>query len=254
MRDVVDRGVAAGTFSVDDSADTTLALLSMVVDVARWYSPTIRRRRPRSARRTPPSRFDSWAPATERSTGHQGSLGAPGPGAELRAVRRRAPSALRHRVRVGRPGVRPRARHGSRPLPPPDLLTHGDVETVDRDRSRHRALRLRSRRVDDLPQRHRARAAPTRRRLPGPDHRTVRKRSRSPPYGGAFADVVPHLTLDAVSSDGSGTVSEESTRRAVAPWTPAACRATRLDLAWYEPHGCRVLRSWRLGGGPAAPA
>jgi len=43
VRDVLDRGVADGTFSVDDSADTALALLSIVVDVARWYSPTIRR-------------------------------------------------------------------------------------------------------------------------------------------------------------------------------------------------------------------
>jgi AcrR family transcriptional regulator len=43
VRDVLDRGVADGTFSVDDSADTALALLSIVVDVARWYSTTIRR-------------------------------------------------------------------------------------------------------------------------------------------------------------------------------------------------------------------
>ena len=43
VRHVLDRGVADGTFSVDDSADTALALLSIVVDVARWYSPTIRR-------------------------------------------------------------------------------------------------------------------------------------------------------------------------------------------------------------------
>ena len=43
VRDVLDRGVADGTFTVDDSADTALALLSIVVDVARWYSPTIRR-------------------------------------------------------------------------------------------------------------------------------------------------------------------------------------------------------------------
>ena len=43
VRDVLDRGVADGSFSVDDSADTALALLSIVVDVARWYSPTIRR-------------------------------------------------------------------------------------------------------------------------------------------------------------------------------------------------------------------
>jgi AcrR family transcriptional regulator len=43
VRDVLDRGVADGTFAVDDSADTALALLSIAVDVARWYSPTIKR-------------------------------------------------------------------------------------------------------------------------------------------------------------------------------------------------------------------
>ena len=43
VREVLDRGVTDGTFTVDDSADTALALLSIVVDVARWYSPTIRR-------------------------------------------------------------------------------------------------------------------------------------------------------------------------------------------------------------------
>jgi AcrR family transcriptional regulator len=43
VRGVLDRGVADGAFTVDDSADTALALLSIVVDVARWYSPTIRR-------------------------------------------------------------------------------------------------------------------------------------------------------------------------------------------------------------------
>lgn len=43
VRDVLDRGVAAGEFTIDDIGDTALALLSIVVDVARWYSPTIRR-------------------------------------------------------------------------------------------------------------------------------------------------------------------------------------------------------------------
>jgi hypothetical protein len=64
-----------------------------------------------------------------------------------------------------------------------------------------------------------------------------------PPYAGRFGDVVPHLTLDALSDD----VTEESTRRRVAPHLPARCRAERLDLAWYEPGACRVLRSWPLG-------
>jgi hypothetical protein len=65
-----------------------------------------------------------------------------------------------------------------------------------------------------------------------------------PPYAGRFGDVVPHLTLDALSDE----VTERSTRRLVAPHLPARCRAERLDLAWYEPGACRVLRSWRLGG------
>ena len=64
-----------------------------------------------------------------------------------------------------------------------------------------------------------------------------------PPYAGAFPDVVPHLTLDALSAD----VSEASTRRAVAPDLPAHCRAERLDLAWWEPGRCRVMHSWRFG-------
>lgn len=43
IRQVLERGVAAGDFHVDDIGDTALALLSMAVDVARWYSPTIKR-------------------------------------------------------------------------------------------------------------------------------------------------------------------------------------------------------------------
>ena len=140
------------------------------------------------------------------------------------------------------------------PFLPPDLLTQGDVETITEIACATAPFDFVLDRVATFPN-------GVVHLLPRPDDAfraltTALSHAfpQYPPYGGAFADVVPHLTLDAVSSDGSGTVSEESTRRAVAPWTPAACRATRLDLAWYEPHGCRVLRSWRLGGGPAAPA
>lgn len=65
-----------------------------------------------------------------------------------------------------------------------------------------------------------------------------------PPYAGAFDDVVPHLTLDAVSDD----VSEASTARDVGASLPASCRAEELQLAWYEPGSCRVLHSWPLTG------
>lgn len=43
VRGVLEAGVAAGDFDVDDVPDTALALLSIVIDVARWYSPTIKR-------------------------------------------------------------------------------------------------------------------------------------------------------------------------------------------------------------------
>ena len=36
-------GVASGEFSVADVSATSLALLSMAIDVARWYSPEVRR-------------------------------------------------------------------------------------------------------------------------------------------------------------------------------------------------------------------
>ncbi|HEX5968278.1 MAG TPA: 2'-5' RNA ligase family protein [Intrasporangium sp.] len=65
-----------------------------------------------------------------------------------------------------------------------------------------------------------------------------------PPYGGAFPDVRPHLTLDA-RSDG---VTVESTRRLLGSLVPARCRAERLDLAWWGNGTCRVLDSWPLGG------
>ncbi|MFC7489324.1 MULTISPECIES: TetR/AcrR family transcriptional regulator [unclassified Knoellia] len=43
VRGVLTDGVTRGDFEVDDVAGTALALLSMAVDVARWYSPEIRR-------------------------------------------------------------------------------------------------------------------------------------------------------------------------------------------------------------------
>ena len=36
-------GVATGEFEVDDVPVTALALLSMAIDVARWYTPDVRR-------------------------------------------------------------------------------------------------------------------------------------------------------------------------------------------------------------------
>ena len=43
LRQVLIAGRASGDFALDHIANTTLALLSMVVDVARWYTPAIAR-------------------------------------------------------------------------------------------------------------------------------------------------------------------------------------------------------------------
>lgn len=43
VRTVLETGVRTGEFAIDDIGHTALALLSIVVDVSRWYSPTIRR-------------------------------------------------------------------------------------------------------------------------------------------------------------------------------------------------------------------
>jgi len=44
VRAVLRDGVDAGELSVDNIADTALALMSLCIDVARWYSPSITRR------------------------------------------------------------------------------------------------------------------------------------------------------------------------------------------------------------------
>ncbi|MGV1008130.1 MAG: 2'-5' RNA ligase family protein [Dermatophilaceae bacterium] len=66
-----------------------------------------------------------------------------------------------------------------------------------------------------------------------------------PPYAGEFAEVAPHLTLDAV---GAG-VDEGSVRSAVAALVPADCVAEEVRLSWYEPGACQTLTSWPLGPG-----
>lgn len=63
-----------------------------------------------------------------------------------------------------------------------------------------------------------------------------------PPYEGRYGDVAPHLTLD-LRSD---TVTESTTLALLEGVLPARCRATRLDLAWYEPHATGLRRSWPL--------
>lgn len=68
-----------------------------------------------------------------------------------------------------------------------------------------------------------------------------------PPYGGAFAEVVPHLTLDRHSAE----VSVASVRAQLT--LPIRIEIDRLDLQWWDNHDCRLLRSWPLGADAGVP-
>lgn len=68
-----------------------------------------------------------------------------------------------------------------------------------------------------------------------------------PPYGGAFGDVSPHLTLD----HPAGGVTVAEVRHRLAPHLPTTVTPDRLDLQWWANDDCRLLRSWRLGPGQA---
>ncbi|MGN6161781.1 MAG: 2'-5' RNA ligase family protein, partial [Marmoricola sp.] len=65
-----------------------------------------------------------------------------------------------------------------------------------------------------------------------------------PPYGGAFASVVPHLTLDQLSAD----ISVASVRASLGAAIPTLAHADRLDLQWWENDRCHLMGSWSLGG------
>ncbi len=65
-----------------------------------------------------------------------------------------------------------------------------------------------------------------------------------PPYAGAFPDVRPHVTLDALGPD----VTTATVAASVASLLPAQGYADRVQLSWYEPGSCRTLAAWPLGG------
>jgi 2'-5' RNA ligase len=92
--------------------------------------------------------------------------------------------------------------------------------------------------------------------LPEPDaafreltRRLVEAFPDCPPYAGQFPHPVPHLTLD-LRAEGVG---EASTRELLGDLLPCTSRATRLDLAWYQPDRCHLVTSWPLGTTSAAP-
>ncbi len=63
LRDVIEFGVQRGDFHCDDVPGTTMAILSLVVDVARWYRD--------GGPRTPDQIADLYAELALRMVGHQ---------------------------------------------------------------------------------------------------------------------------------------------------------------------------------------
>jgi 2'-5' RNA ligase len=64
---------------------------------------------------------------------------------------------------------------------------------------------------------------------------------QTPPYGGAFPDSVPHLTLDHAAT--GATI--DSLRAELT--LPVHAKAERADLQWWANHDCHVRHTWRLG-------
>ncbi|UDY24895.1 2'-5' RNA ligase family protein [Nocardioides sp. Kera G14] len=63
------------------------------------------------------------------------------------------------------------------------------------------------------------------------------------PYGGAFPDPVPHLTLD----HPAGGVRRADVEERMRDHLPVTFRMDRLDLQWWANDDCRLLHRWHLG-------
>lgn len=63
------------------------------------------------------------------------------------------------------------------------------------------------------------------------------------PYGGKFGDLVPHVTLDAVST----TVDVRWVRAELGALIPALCRAEEVQLQWWQAGHCHVKQTWKMG-------
>lgn len=64
----------------------------------------------------------------------------------------------------------------------------------------------------------------------------------TPPYGGRYAEVVPHLTVDhALTGADADSVTAD-----LGALLPVRITVDRVDLQWWGNHRCRLLHSWRL--------
>lgn len=72
--------------------------------------------------------------------------------------------------------------------------------------------------------------------------RLVERFPQTPPYGGRFDEVVPHLTVDHRLSGATTASVREDLRDLL----PVRTRVDRVDLQWWANHDCHRQHSWRL--------
>jgi hypothetical protein len=73
-------------------------------------------------------------------------------------------------------------------------------------------------------------------------HELSRRFPEHPPYGGAFDDVVPHLSIPLLPDE-----ELEDVERELADRLPLASQAREACLYWWEPGACGTLETFQFG-------
>lgn len=73
-------------------------------------------------------------------------------------------------------------------------------------------------------------------------HELFRRFPEFPPYGGAFDDVVPHLSVPLLDGEELASLEQE-----VGPRLPVAAQAREAALYWWEPGSCGTVETFPFG-------
>ena len=73
-------------------------------------------------------------------------------------------------------------------------------------------------------------------------HELFRHFPEYPPYGGAFDDVVPHLSVPLLEGEELASVEHE-----VGPRLPVTAQAREAALYWWEPGSCGTIETFPFG-------
>jgi hypothetical protein len=73
-------------------------------------------------------------------------------------------------------------------------------------------------------------------------HELFRRFPEFPPYGGAFDDVVPHLSVPLLAGE-----TPESVQLEVGPRLPVTAQAREAALFWWEPGCCGTIETFPFG-------